>query len=61
MATKNTDLPHQETPQISPQQDLYDEHFLIVREFTRVDFSENDELHRLGYYWPSSVAAQPTK
>jgi len=44
-----------------PQQDLYDEHFLITREFTRVDFSEDDDLHRLGYYWPSSAAAQPTK
>lgn len=42
------------------QESTFDEHLLITREFTRVD-SDDGDLHRLGFYWPSSVAAQPTK
>lgn len=38
----------------------YDENLLITREYTHVDSSDENELHRLGYYWPAQIAATPS-
>ena len=53
--------PHPEAIEETQENKLeeYDEHLFITREYTHVDSSE-DELHRLGYYWPAQLAATPS-
>lgn len=46
------------TEPVELDSEQYDEHLLITREFTHVNFSDHD-LHRLGYYWTMQVAALP--
>ena len=40
------------------QTEIYDEQYLITREFTHVD-STDSELRRLGYFWPTQVSILP--